>query len=412
MKEKEYLTLYPWVGNSIEPFSHQGKSLYRISDIGMSDELKKMYIDDCKRLYREFKDKIRPLSVWSNMENINDIKEWHWLMNRVRNENVKLKHTKYEQKAKLRDLPKEPIKSPTIPLSSYSKDDIVKLMKNFYVYATATYFIHLRKHDDFTKQFGTISLFNLKLCRYVIGENGEKVYCNDNITRHLMSIGLEYDKVKKYVKDKLEEIGDDVELIQQDKDLLFEQYHYMAIELCYDIQNFFINGGVEDDERYYETKEAYSNIISLKHLPLERTGDNIELYYEDIENGVIPNIIEEMHSNDEVDIEYGRASMRQVYDFVWNTLQYLDEKQLKELVDLADNKYEFVEKKPNHRPLEDKRVAKYDKLNNLIEIYKNRNEAMKHNKISPAMMSYLLAGKRKTYGGFKYKYVTIEINDD
>lgn len=408
---KQYLSLYPWLVSDAKPFSEKEESFYSVLSNEHVKELEDMYIKDCKDFYMEYKDKLEPLSMYENMEKVKDPKKWHWLFNRAKNEGVKFEHSKYDLKAKVKEIEKVNIPVPTIPINMYTNDELVALMKNFYVYATVNYFIYLRRYDDFTKQLGYISLFNKKIHKYVIDESGKRKYCNDDLTIHLMALGMEYRTSRIKVENKLEELNEDVDAIINNKDLLFEQYHYMAVGLCYDVQNYFLNGGPEHEKHYKETGKAESNLISIKYMPLVYGGEEYENYFKDIENGDIPNMIEEMHINDDVDNEYGRGTMKDIFCFVWDTLQYLTLEQLKDLIKLADNKFEFAEKKPRGRQLENKHIGKYDKLNNLIEIYENRNAAIKANKINPAIMSQILAGKKLSYGGYKYKFISISTEE-
>lgn len=407
-KDAQFLSLYPWLANKENPFYTDGKKLNALFNNAESEILRRIDLEDCKKLYKEFEDKLKPLSVFENMENVNDPKEWEWLFNRAKNEGVKMKSTKYERKAKVKEMPLLPIPNPTVPLSMYTKEEIVVLMKNFYVYATTNYFVYLRKHDYLSKQFGTLSLFNKRLHMYKIDKNGNKEYCNEDFWKHLMYLGTEYRLARIKVEQRLEELGDNVNEIVRDKDLLFEQYHYMTVGLCYDIQNYFNNNGREQDKEYEDKGTVESNLYSIQHMPLTYDDENVEYYFNGIASGEIPNLIEELHINDAMDKELGRATMKQIYFFIYDTLQYMDEKQLMELIKLADNKYEYVEKVPNHRPIENKRIGKYDKLGNLIEIYENRKEAMIQNKVTGAIMSQLLSGKKPSYCGFKYKFVSIE----
>ena len=52
-----------------------------------------------------------------------------------------------------------------------------------------------------------------------------------------------------------------------------------------------------------------------------------------------------------------------------------------------------------------KKVAKYDKNNNLIEIYESISEASRKNNINITSISYSANGKRKTGGGFIWHFV-------
>lgn len=52
-----------------------------------------------------------------------------------------------------------------------------------------------------------------------------------------------------------------------------------------------------------------------------------------------------------------------------------------------------------------KKVAKYDKENNLLEIYESISEASRKTGISITSISYCANGKRKTGGGFIWHFV-------
>ena len=52
-----------------------------------------------------------------------------------------------------------------------------------------------------------------------------------------------------------------------------------------------------------------------------------------------------------------------------------------------------------------KRVAKYDKNNNLIQVYNSITEASRKNNINITSISYSANGKRKTGGGYIWRFV-------
>ena len=52
-----------------------------------------------------------------------------------------------------------------------------------------------------------------------------------------------------------------------------------------------------------------------------------------------------------------------------------------------------------------KRVAKYDKNNNLIQVYNSISEASRKNNINITSISYSANGKRKTGGGYIWHFV-------
>ena len=52
-----------------------------------------------------------------------------------------------------------------------------------------------------------------------------------------------------------------------------------------------------------------------------------------------------------------------------------------------------------------KRVAKYDKNNNLIQVYNSITEASRKNNINITSISYSANGKRKTGGGYIWHFV-------
>lgn len=52
-----------------------------------------------------------------------------------------------------------------------------------------------------------------------------------------------------------------------------------------------------------------------------------------------------------------------------------------------------------------KKIAKYDKNNNLIEIYESISEASRENNIKISSISYSANGKRKTGSGFIWHFV-------
>ena len=54
---------------------------------------------------------------------------------------------------------------------------------------------------------------------------------------------------------------------------------------------------------------------------------------------------------------------------------------------------------------EKKRVAKYDKNNNLIQVYNSITEASRKNNINITSISYSANGKRKTGGGYIWHFV-------
>jgi hypothetical protein len=157
-----------------------------------------------------------------------------------------------------------------------------------------------------------------------------------------------------------------------------------------------------DNESYdsdAELQNMRNEILTLKTCEdvLLYCTNSIDKYNEETQD----QLLEELHMNDEFDKENDRATKLEILEFIWNTLQYCDLKQLSKLVELADNKFK-IEKTVSHRPAFNKPIHKYDKENNLVATYINRAECMAKEHISKSTLSNLLSGRRKTNNGFRY----------
>jgi len=103
-------------------------------------------------------------------------------------------------------------------------------------------------------------------------------------------------------------------------------------------------------------KKGSDHSKEIKRLQLEREAHRImneslfwfagcfEQYVKDYDNTEDTSrmcrpedLEEELHSNDDLNVEFGIATDYQVFEFVWETLQYLDIKQLSKLLKFADN---------------------------------------------------------------------------
>jgi hypothetical protein len=127
----------------------------------------------------------------------------------------------------------------------------------------------------------------------------------------------------------------------------------------------------------------------------------LEKDYETGKNVMDPDeLYEELHESDDIDREYNKATKYEMYKFIWETLRFCDAKTLGKLCRLSNSKFEF--NKP-HRPTKNLPIYKYDKEDNLIEIFKNRSECIEKDNISKAALSMVLSGKRTQYKGYKYR---------
>ena len=128
-----------------------------------------------------------------------------------------------------------------------------------------------------------------------------------------------------------------------------------------------------------------------------------EQYIEDSSNPKFLRIVEErgwslpdereveLHINDESNIEYGIATDYQVYQFIWDTLQYLNVAQLTKLLKFADkglnNKWENIQITAGRKS----KVCEIQQIDiesgEVICVYKTRNELMEKTGIIKSHLS-------------------------
>lgn len=134
-------------------------------------------------------------------------------------------------------------------------------------------------------------------------------------------------------------------------------------------------------------------------------------------------MLEDLHCNDDVDEEYGRATKLQVYEFVWNTLQYLDIKQLGELLKFAEKglkcQWNVISMNPGRRS-RNCEIRQIDiETGNVVQVYQSRNELIQKTGIKKSHLSqciktskdrpYDREGWKKWIGKDERKYGFVEI---
>lgn len=103
----------------------------------------------------------------------------------------------------------------------------------------------------------------------------------------------------------------------------------------------------------------------------------------------------ELHKDDEDDIENGRATKIEVYNFIWQTARHLDTRTLDKL--LRKSKLSKA-----HRPKNNRKIYKYDKQGCLIDTFKDREDCINKEGMKKSMLSMVLSGKRNSYKGYSY----------
>ena len=89
-----------------------------------------------------------------------------------------------------------------------------------------------------------------------------------------------------------------------------------------------------------------------------------------------------------------------MFDFVFNNLQYASIEDLKKLCKLRQEHFLI---KGKGRKSRNKKIFKYDLEHNLLNTYVNRNACMDAEQISKQALYNVLSGKRKTLNGFIYE---------
>lgn len=228
-------------------------------------------------------------------------------------------------------------------LGDYQISELKKLYKSYTLYIVTEYFKYYRRYKNKDK----IDFLEINVPGYISSPDDQRVF-----------MGLQI---------KTLEIQIDNESYDSDAELQNMRNEILILKTCEDV--------------------------------LLYCTDSIDKYNEETQD----QLLEELHMNDEFDKEYDRPTKLEILEFIWNTLQYCDLKQLSKLVELADNKFK-IEKTVSHRPAFNKPIHKYDKENNLVATYINRAECMAKEHISKSTLSKIINGNTSTkyYKGFKY----------
>lgn len=232
------------------------------------------------------------------------------------------------------------------PLSDYTMDELKKLYKSFSLYVTTEYF----KYRKIYKDDEHLSIIN------VTGEG----YSTEFHQRLFNSFRIS-------TLDSRIERGD----YKNEEEMFKYRNEIAALRNVNETLYWFIGCGEKIIENYgTDELDDYEN----------------ELY-------------EELHLNDDYDIENECATKYEIYTFIWETLRFCSIKELSNLCKFADKKFEFNQA---HRPRKNAKIFKYDKDDNLIATYNNRAECIEKDNIKKSMLSLVLSGKRKEYKGYKY----------
>ena len=259
----------------------------------------------------------------------------------------------------------EPIRT----LESYSIDELKKLYKSFLLYLATDW---------------------IRYCKRYRGENYvlENFLYNYEDEPHYPSILCGLDELKL-------EVGK----YKNDKEKQFLEHEVSVLKLFREVRYYCDSYIERHKQRYIENRiDFYKNRCRLDGKVYNPDDYDVEAEYYD-NNSSEEEMLDELHMNDDIDREYGRATKYEILLFIWETLRFCDKKQLDRLIKLADNKFEFNQA---HRPRYNKKIYKYDLEDNLIATFENRADCIEKDGIKKSMLSLVLSGKRKTINGFKY----------
>ena len=199
-------------------------------------------------------------------------------------------------------------------LDEYSQDELIALLKRLSVYATIWWFKYYRmykmKDEDKDKpiidHYDSSQLdvsFRVLACVKTEWTKKERI-------SEILQQTLRNNVIDRQLHE-LRESGAEKNR-SEIKKLVFEKTAY----LCVHNGIWWFGGGFED-----YSNRLYDSLVQQEGYDAWLSPDEME---------------EELHSGDELNIENGVATDIQVYQFVWETLQYLDIKQLGKLLKFAD----------------------------------------------------------------------------
>ena len=187
-------------------------------------------------------------------------------------------------------------------INDYTQEELVSLYKRYSVYATTWWFKYYRQYkmkpEEKEQPFIQIKLDRYTNFSSTIGSPRSNVEFDNNIS-------------DGYCSDKIELLSKDAEKNHYEIDKFKCQQEALRVEnRCL----FWFCGGFDDFQMDYE-----------------RLKDKVDYACSPEE------IEEELHINDDSNISNGLATDYQIYEFVWETLQYLNIQQLTKLIKFADN---------------------------------------------------------------------------
>ena len=203
-------------------------------------------------------------------------------------------------------------------IDEYTLDELVALLKRINVYATIWWFKYFRmykvKEEDKDKPMIECVKNDLfyfgNTYRVIAFDNSKSDWESNARTEEIAQQLLRHNLIESEIH-KLEEDGAEKNLGEIRK-LECERFAYLNLH-----NSIWWCGGLFEEyaDKGYEKRIQEWSVDDWKNP-------------EELE--------ESLHSNDEINIENGVATDIQVYQFVWDTLQYLDVKQLGKLIKFAD----------------------------------------------------------------------------
>lgn len=264
-------------------------------------------------------------------------------------------------------------------LEEYTKEELVALYKRIPVYATTWWFKYYR-------------MYKMKPCEkeepFILSTLDIEGYissADDNSFFNGLAIRNAKSKIEKLRQDNGENLNEIRKL----------ECKVMALEAENECLYWF-RGGHERHVQDYEQNLRVSD-------PEEK--------------------IAELHMNDGIDEAYGRATNLQMYEYIWNTLQYLNVKQLDKLLKFADkgieNKWNMDFTNPGRRS-RNCEIRQIDiETGNVVQVYQSRNELIQKTGIKKSHLSqciktskdrpYDREGWKKWIGKDERKYGFVEI---
>ncbi len=191
------------------------------------------------------------------------------------------------------------------PIEEYTTDELVPLYKRFDVYGITSWMRYARRYKWKEEDAGKPFIMKDLNIPGIYSSARDNCYFNN----------LRIDSIDWEIERLNEQKCTD---INQRNKLLFQKAALRAINECL----YWFGGIHEEYIKFYELgPDVRVNREEWEKDPLHPAPEEVE---------------DSLHLQDGINIEYGLATDYQVYEFVWETLQYLSIEQLSKLLKFAD----------------------------------------------------------------------------